>query len=209
MKTWFETHRRPTGDDISLALICLGFLVLLVVAVLLATHHGGAPGSLASSIRQMPASRHVTGVYPQSCALGASNGRGVPDHSCTPGGTDAEVLAPGPGTPGNFSATICAPGWSSQAKALDGELTTVMTQATAAYGVHTPATLNWLIPLNLGGSNDVSNLFVLPVADAGAKQAVDATVNKAVCAGTTTLTAAQNAMSTNWTTATQVLGLGG
>lgn len=209
MKGWFDVHRRPTGDDISMAAIVLGFVSLLVVAVLLATHHGGTGAGLASAIRQMPASRHVTGVYPQSCALGASNGRGVPDHGCTPGAIDAEVITPSPGNPGNLSGTICTPGWTSEAKALDGELTTVMTQSVAAYGVHTQATLNWLIPLNLGGSNDVSNLFVLPVADANAKQAVDATVNKAVCAGTTTLTAAQNAMATNWTTATQTLGLGG
>jgi hypothetical protein len=168
-------------------------------------------GLFGSSIKTLPTSRHITGTYPTSCTLGMSNGHVVPDHSCTPGAADAEVIVPNGGNPGNIRGTICTPGWTTEARALPTELVGAFTAATNAYNVRGQATLNWLVPLELGGSNDVSNLWVMPVTPADPVQAekakVDDTINKAVCAGTIGLAAAQNAEANNWTTATSVLGL--
>ncbi|MGH9028051.1 MAG: HNH endonuclease signature motif containing protein, partial [Acidimicrobiales bacterium] len=76
-----------------------------------------------------------------------------------------------------------------------------------------------LVPLELGGSSDVRNLW--PELDTGspsqfdssddygenAKDGVEDRLNAAVCSGEVTLTAAQNAIAANWTTAESVLGV--
>jgi hypothetical protein len=131
----------------------------------------------------------VTGVYPTSCTYGGAD---LPDKRCTPGAAVA-------------GAMICAGTPAPLPPA--GELAAIQAKAEAAYGVRGP--LTWLVPLNLGGSNDATNLFVLPASTATSKEKVDATLNKAVCAGTIGLAAAQTAESINWTTSLTVLGLGG
>jgi hypothetical protein len=205
-----NTDKKTIAILIAVSVVLLGGIVLTAKKNALPTQNTGPGGSLfGSSIRTLPTSRHVTGMpYPKQCTLGA---HGLPDHSCTPGAADGEVLAPSLGNPGNLKGTICTPGWTSEARALDGELVPVMTAAAAAYNERGQAVLVWLVPLSLGGSNDASNMFPIPVAassdDANAKATTDATVNKAVCAGTIGLAAAQQAMATNWTTALQQLGL--
>lgn len=191
-------------------------LVLASVASLVACGtaspilHGtlGSGGIFADSIQTIPTSRHVTGLpYPVKCTLRNSGGHALPDRVCTPGSADGEVMAPSLGHPSNEAGTICTPGWSQAADALPSELVPVKAAATTAYNVRGQAVLVHLVPLNLGGSNDTSNLFLMTVDDAKEKENVDATISKAVCAGTVGLRAAQNVVATNWTTALQVLGL--
>lgn len=168
---------------------------------------GGTP--FGTTVKTLPASRHVTGTYPKLCTLTGSPGKWQPDKTCTPGAGDAEVMAPTLGNPGNLKGTICTPGWTAAARALDQELVPVKAAAVTAYNVRGQSVLNYLVPLSLGGSNDVSNLWVMPVEVGNPKERVDAALNKAVCSGTISLGAAQNAIANNWTTATKQLGLGG
>lgn len=76
-----------------------------------------------------------------------------------------------------------------------------------------------LVPLELGGSSDVRNLW--PELDTGspsqfdstdsygenAKDGVEDRLNDAVCSGQVTLAATQQAIAANWTTADAVLGV--
>lgn len=200
--------------------LMLGFSAVLFSLALLLAGCGltspiryGTPGGglFVSSIKTTPAAtaRHITGLpYPRLCSLGNSNGRATPDHVCTPGSADGEVITPSLGNPGNVAGTICTPGWTRSADALAQEQVPVAAAATAAYNVRGQAVLVHLVPLNLGGSNDASNLLMMPIGDAKEKQNVDAVLSRAVCAGTISLGAAQNAIANNWTTATSVLGLG-
>lgn len=216
---YLRSGDRPTV----IVVIAVGFVVLFIVAVIIA--HGGpgvssptqysTPGGspFGSAVKTLPTSRHVTGLpYPKLCNLGSAGGHAVPDKSCTPGAADAEVMVPTLGNPGNLQGTICTSGWTQEASALDQELVPVKAAADAAYNIRGQSVLVWLVPISLGGSNDVSNIFPMPVTasnDVGAKQNVDATVNKAVCAGTIGLAAAQQAIATSWPTALNQLGIGG
>jgi hypothetical protein len=188
-----------SGDrPMVIAVITAGFIVLFIVALIIA--HGGpgvssptqysSPGGspFGTQVKTLATSRHVTGLpYPKQCTLGSAGGHALPDKACTPGAADAEVMVPTVGNPGNLQGTICTSGWTQEASALDQELVPVKAAADAAYNIRGQSVLVWLVPISLGGSNDVSNLYVMPVNssnDSGAKANVDATVNKAVCAGT-------------------------
>lgn len=183
------------------------YLIVIVSAAAVAcslsspTQYSTPGGALFGvGVKTVPQSWHVTGMpYPTQCALGLANGHALPDRGCTPGSV--------------VQGTICTPGYSDAARAAPQELVPVLSAAEAAYGVRGQATLNWLVPLELGGSNDVSNLFPLPISPSDPvqleKARVDDTLNKAVCAGTIGLAAAQQAEATNWTTALQQVGLGG
>jgi hypothetical protein len=176
----------------------------------------GSGGLFVDSVKKLPTSRHVTGLpYPSKCTTGNFNGHALPDRVCTPGAVDAEVIAPSLGNPGNLRGTICARGWAQSARAPQQETEPVKRTAMGAYGVRIPMNtveLDHLVPLELGGSNDVSNLWPEPSDLPGqsyhnTKDTVENTLNRAVCVGTVSLGAAQNAIANNWTTATQVLGL--
>lgn len=65
-----------------------------------------------------------------------------------------------------------------------------------------------LVPLELGGSSDVRNLWPEPYAGGSyTKDGVETRLNHVVCSGQVTLEAAQQAIATNWTTAEAVLGV--
>ena len=96
----------------------------------------------------------------------------------------------------------------------------VKRELLAAYGI--PASrishyeLGHLIDLAAGGASDLHNLWPEPNSFHqfrassvvhNDKDAVESYTFHAICAGTAALTAVQNAMATDWTTAVSVLGL--
>lgn len=78
----------------------------------------------------------------------------------------------------------------------------------SAYGVTGVNELDHLVPLELGGSSDVSNLWPEPGPIPNPKDRIENAVRRAVCAGKVPLALAQHAMAADWTTAERVLGLG-
>ena len=68
--------------------------------------------------------------------------------------------------------------------------------------------LDHLVPLELGGSNDATNLWPEMGKRPNPKDSVETALKHAVCKGTVTLAAAQQAIATNWHTAESTLGLG-
>jgi len=147
----------------------------------------------------------------------AASGYYLPDPACTPGAIDPGV------TQADLAATICrSGGYTSSVRPpapMTGDFKTV---SRAAYRDPAPSTqteLDHLVPLGVGGASDTRNLW--PEPDQGspqqfdhsdgfgsnAKDGVESKLHDAVCSGRVTLVAAQLAITADWTTAEQVLGL--
>ncbi len=129
----------------------------------------------------------------------------LPDPRCTPGFIDPIV------TQSNIRSTICKGGWTdphlrppeSQTEAFKYDV------AYPAYG--TPRSdqseLDHLVPLELGGSNDATNLWPEVGKPSGnPKDKVENALNAAVCDGRVSLAAAQQAIASDWLTAEKRLG---
>ena len=115
------------------------------------------------------------------------------DASCTPGA----VL---PAT----KAQICTPGYAKSVRDVpESEKTAVY----AEYGITTHATgqyeVDHLISLELGGSNDISNLWpeaASPTPGFHQKDVVENALHDEVCSGQISLQLAQLEIATNWLT---------
>lgn len=159
----------------------------------------------------LPPSSDVTGTYQRSCVrpLGASTELPVP--SCTPGAVRSDV------TEANIRQNICVRGWTSTVRPPQAETGPVKTTAMNAYGVapslRGTTELDHKIPLELAGSNDVSNLWPEISDEPGhsfnnKKDQVENDLRAAVCAHKVQLPDAQRAIAANWQTAEHVLGIG-
>ncbi len=133
----------------------------------------------------------------------------LPDASCTPGAFNPDV------TQSTINKTICVSGWTATVRPPTSYTNALKKQGISDYGYSDTSMADYeedhLVPLELGGApRDPRNLW--PEPHAGAKNAYskDSVENKlktAVCAGQVTLSAARNAIATNWTTALSVVGL--
>jgi hypothetical protein len=169
-----------------------------------------APGTSHLLAVTVPMPPRVTGHYPSSCHIRTENGKTLPDPTCTPGSINPAV---------NISTvrrTICVPGWTRTVRPPASNTNAVKTQAMQAYGEQASARptteFDHLVPLELGGSDDVTNLWPEPTDLPGhgvnnSKDSVERALGKAVCAGKVGLAPARQAIATDWTTAEQVLGI--
>jgi hypothetical protein len=111
-----------------------------------------------------------------------------PNPSLTPGATDPRV------TQADVASTICRRGYTSTVRNVS---TQTKHQVYVAYGISRAAqrgyVIDHLVPLEVGGANDITNLWPEPKADAKAKDTLENQMHAAVCAGTTPLAAAQAA----------------
>lgn len=128
----------------------------------------------------------------------------LPDRSCTPGSVDPAV------TQADIGSTICQADWTDKVRPPEWE--TEYAKYQVAYPTyHIPGSaqseLDHLVPLELGGSNDITNLWpeVGPVPNP--KDKVEDALNRAVCDGRASLSAAQLAIASDWLTAEARLGL--
>ena len=113
-------------------------------------------------------------------------------------------------TPGDvFDVTmedICTPGYSKKVRAVTKAL---RDQAFTKYGIMSDRRgeyqIDHLIPLALGGSNSIKNLWPLPNNtspwNARAKDALEVRLQKLVCSGQVALETAQHQIATDWTEA--------
>lgn len=127
---------------------------------------------------------------------------GLPDPVCTPGDVDPRV------TPDTVRSTICRRGFTRSVRPSREVSHQLKIRVTRAYGISTvpfsKIELDHLIPLSLGGSSDVKNLwpqFRAGPANVEDKDAIAAALNQQVCSGRRGLREAQRAMATNWRTA--------
>ena len=115
-----------------------------------------------------------------------------PDANCTPGAIFSNVTA----------SQVCTPGYSSSVRNVPSS---VKKQVYAEYGVTSHTTgqyeVDHFIPLELGGSNDISNLWPEPASPTPGfheKDRVENYLHDQVCSGAMSLSDAQNAITSDW-----------
>ena len=129
----------------------------------------------------------------------------LPDPKCTPGAIDPDV------TQSNLKSTICKKGGYTK-KVRPSSYRTGKAKykvAYPAYGVsHSKKSeLDHLVSLELGGSNDIANLWPEVGKEPNPKDKVENDLHEAVCDGDVSLAAAQEAIATDWETADAKLGI--
>lgn len=140
-------------------------------------------------------------------AMPAMGGRAIPllpDRSLTPGATDRSV------TQANIHQTICVPGYTARVRNVPAsEKRAIFAEyGLDQHGPGAPFEIDHLISLELGGSNDIRNLwpesYVFSVGwNAHKKDRLEDRLHALVCHDTIPLVEAQRAISTNWTAAYQ------
>ncbi len=130
------------------------------------------------------------GVQTKTSGCQAHNA--LPDSACTPGAIIATAT----------TAAICASGY---ARSVRNVPTSVKDQAYASYGIthHTTGEfeVDHLVSLELGGSNDISNLWpeaASPTPGFHQKDKVENYLHDQVCSGAISLQKAQVEIATNW-----------
>lgn len=139
-----------------------------------------------------PASSPDDSIGQRTKTSGCVTQGGLPDHACTPGA----IIA------GATKEQICAPGYS---KSVRNVSTKVKSQVYSEYGVkkHSPGQyeVDHLVSLELGGSNDIANLWpeaAEPRPGFHEKDQVEDYLHEQVCSGAITLQKAQGEIANNW-----------
>jgi hypothetical protein len=124
------------------------------------------------------------------------------DPSCTPGSVDPAV------TQADIGSTICQSGYTETVRPPESQTGQFKWNvAEPAYGQsNVRGELDHLVPLELGGSNDATNLWVEAGPLPNPKDAVEDALNREVCDGTLSLRAAQREIARNWLAVAQQLG---
>jgi len=161
-----------------------------------------APLPPRSGLKRVHDPGQVTGTLTGPCH--ARDSGLLPDVHCTPGSVDPAV------TQADIHATICVPGYTKTVRPPQSQTAAFKFDvAYPAYGIpraeHTE--LDHLVSLELGGSNDASNLWPETPPTPNPKDSTESLLHSAVCSGKVTLAAAQRAIARNWMTAESTLGL--
>lgn len=174
--------------------------VLTVAAV--AVVAGSVPSLAGTGLKRIHDPGRVTySIHLRSCHT-RDHGR-LPDTSCTPGSVDPAV------TQATIRSTICRPGWTKRVRPPESQ--TEHAKYDIAYPAYhlpggAPSELDHLVPLELGGSNDITNLWPEAGRVPNPKDKVEDALRHAVCEGRVSLVAAQNAIASDWLTAESRLG---
>ena len=176
--------------------------VLLVAATSVAA--AGTAAAAGYGLKKVHDPGRVTGTIHGHCSY-RDHGQ-LPDPRCTPGSIDPDV------TQADIRSTICKKGWTGTVRPPESQTERFKYNvAYPAYG--TPRAerteLDHLVPLELGGSNDATNLWPEYPPTPNPKDTVENAMNAAVCEGRVSLTAAQDAIAAGWLTAEKRLGVGG
>lgn len=118
----------------------------------------------------------------------------LPDHACTPGAVFLEATV----------KEICVKGYTKTVRSVS---TSLKKKVYAEYGIPYPQPrgtyeADHLIPLELGGNNDIANLFpesAEPRPGFREKDLVENYLNHEVCGGRLSLQAAQEQIANDWT----------
>jgi hypothetical protein len=185
------------------------FIAFKAVAVLAAAVILGIsvamPSSSGVTLKRIHDPRRVTySIHLRSCHV--RHGGRLPDRSCTPGSVDPAVRQ------ANIRSTICRAGWTKKVR--PSSWRTEWAKYRVAYPAYhlrggVRSELDHLVPLELGGSNDITNLWPEVGKLPNPKDKVENALNHAVCDGRVSLAAAQQAIASDWLTAIARLGLGG
>lgn len=151
-----------------------------------------SPGTLVPKIgiegTEVP--ENGTSLRERSKSSGCLIQGSLPDPACTPG----SVLS-------RNTDQVCTPGYAASVRDVSQSL---KDEVYASYGI-IPGSgdyqIDHLIPLSLGGSNDISNLWPSPAAPVpgyNEKDRVESYLHEQVCSGKQPLQQAQERIATNW-----------
>ncbi len=164
-------------------------LLLSCGAELLTATPPASPGTLTA---QPPTTGTAPGLGQRTKTSGCVSANGLPDAACTPGAIFPTATV----------GEICTPGYTTQVRDVPIE---VKDQVYAEYGIasHEPGQyeVDHLIALELGGSNDISNLWPEPADPRPGfheKDQLENYLHDQVCSGTLPLQQAQLEIATNW-----------
>ncbi len=139
-----------------------------------------------------PAATNPSHFGRQAKTSGCVSVNALPDSDCTPG----DIL------PNVTVSQICQTGYSSQVRNVP---TSEKDQVYAEYGIHSHSAgqyeVDHLVSLELGGSNDISNLWPEPAEPRPGfheKDKVENYLHDQVCSGAIPLKDAQIQIATNW-----------
>src|SRR3989440_12858245 len=174
--------------------------VLILVATLLVALSGcdvtisanGPAGTATPSGSGAPSASGTAHLGKQTKTAGCVAHGGLPDSACTPGAIFANATV----------QEICTSGYSSSVRNVP---TSEKDQAYAEYGIthHSPGQyeVDHLVSLELGGSNDIANLWpeaASPTPGFHQKDQVENYLHDQVCSGAISLKKAQSEVATNW-----------
>jgi hypothetical protein len=149
----------------------------------------GSPVSFSDTLSFQPDPRTKT----SGCLVDGP----YPDRSCTPGAIFITVTRD----------QVCTPGYSSSVRDVSES---TKNKVYAAYGIQTHVTgeyeIDHFISLELGGSNDIANLFpeaANPIPGFHEKDKLENALHREVCNGTLSLVQAQKLISSDWLNAYQ------
>ena len=166
-----------------------------------AAGRGPADAELPSGLRIVHSPSVVTDdahLSPGQChARSAAGGEPLPDPACTPGAIDPAV------TQADIAGTICRSGYTATVRPPASDTGRWKIRTYVFYGLDTGTRGEYdhLVPLELGGSNATSNLWLEPGSIPNPKDKVENRLHDQVCTGEISLAAAQRAIATDWTTA--------
>jgi hypothetical protein len=188
---------------------CLRVLDVVAALAVTAVLTGAASSSAAAGqgpgggLREIHDPQKVTySLTLTSCRF--RDGGQLPDPACTPGAIDPAV------TQQNIGSTICAAGYTATVRPPESQTAHAKFDvAYPAYGVRhsVRSELDHLVPLELGGANDIANLWPEVGRQPNPKDTVESDLRRAVCDGKVSLAAAQQAIATDWMTAEARLGV--
>jgi hypothetical protein len=178
--------------------------VIAAIALAIAAPALPALASTGHGLKKVYDPGRVTGTLHGRCYY-RDHGQ-LPDPRCTPGSIDPDV------TQADIGSTICKKGWTATVRPPEAQ--TERFKYDVAYPHYgTPAgertELDHLVPLELGGSNDATNLWPEYPPSPNPKDKVEDALNHAVCDGKVSLARAQAAIASDWMTAEKRLGLSG
>jgi len=170
--------------------------LLLIIAALSLAFSGCGSVSITINPSASPTTGGNTGGEPhwgvQTKTSGCTAHNGLPDSACTPG----DLLATG------TKDAICKSGYASGVRNVP---TSEKDQVYAEYGIQSRSPgqyeVDHLVSLELGGSNDISNLWpelASPKPGFHEKDKVENYLHDQVCSGAISLKQAQIEIATNW-----------
>jgi hypothetical protein len=165
-------------------------VVVAVLAVLALVLAGCAPVTTTGPSASPTSSAHQLGVRTKTS--GCQVNGALPDTACTPGAIFADAT----------TDKICQSGYASSVRNVP---TSEKDQVYAEYGIATHYTgqyeVDHLVSLELGGSNDIANLWpeaASPTPGFHQKDQVENYLHDQVCSGKVSLQQAQYEIATNW-----------
>ena len=183
-------HKKHYPIVVILVIAC--FLALSGCEINISTNGNNNPLIGLTPSSNTPQTGGTTHLGAQTKTSGCVAHGGLPDSACTPGAV----------FPNATTQQICDYGYASSVRNVPYS---EKEQAYTEYGIryHSPGQyeVDHLIPLELGGSNDIANLWpeaASPKPGFHEKDKVENYLHDQVCSGAMSLRDAQNQIATNW-----------